>query len=299
MNMYLNYALLFVLSLLFQWGLIIYFRKKKAYQNIYELSPKTHQNKQETPSFGGLGLLFSLWSFAFLFSLNQEILWLIAVFSSFASIGFIDDMLALISKSNKGLSAKRKFMIQCIIALISLQSFSLIFTELSLAEYLFYGFIMVGFSNATNLSDGLDGLLAGCSLITIMGFCILLLNQVHYSPILSFLIALMISLFAFLVFNKYPAKIFMGDTGSLALGATFAGIALLLDNITLLLPLGAIYIIETASVILQVGSYKLRKKRIFLMSPLHHHFELLGLKEPAIVLLFWGISLTSLVLYLY
>jgi phospho-N-acetylmuramoyl-pentapeptide-transferase len=301
MPIYLKLGLIFVIALCAQIACIIFFRRKKAFQSIYELSPKTHQNKAGTPSLGGIGILIGLWSIVIFFQLSKEILWLLAVFTSFASIGFIDDMQSLLNKKNKGLSAKHKFFMQCMIALLCLQSYSIVFTQLSIFEFIFYIFMMVGFSNATNLTDGLDGLLAGSSIITLVGFLLIADPYSTNSSLLIFILTLIMCVLAFFMVNKHPAKIFMGDTGSLALGAVFVGIALLLNNIWLLLAFGALYILETSSVIIQVIYYKRTKKRFFLMSPLHHHFELLGLKERTVVTLFWILtaSFVGLGLVLY
>ena len=162
-------------------------------------------------------------------------------------------------------------------------------TPLTMVDFLIYLFVLVGSSNATNLTDGLDGLLSGCSLITLGGFCLITisLGDSHLLPI--FYIT-MVSVTAFLCYNRYPALLFMGDTGSLGLGAFFAASAICLGNIWFLLPLGAVYILETLSVIVQVAWFKRTRRRVFLMAPLHHHFELMGMKETHVVWLFWLIA---------
>ena len=148
----------------------------------------------------------------------------------------------------------------------------------------------MGSSNATNLTDGLDGLLTGCALVTCAGFAFLCTKVTGFLSLQSAVLSLTVALLVFYLFNRHPAKIFMGDTGSLALGAAFAAFAIVLGNVWILLPLGFIYILETVSVIIQVVYFKQTKKRIFLMAPLHHHFELCGLKEQYVVTLFWVVS---------
>lgn len=244
-------------------------------------------------------MLLSVWlGWAFFFTASLKVTWLVAMYSVFALIGLSDDLLALAQKKNKGLSAKQKFSLQCIVALGFVYLYSIYFSGLDWWHYPFYMFVIVGTSNATNLTDGLDGLLAGCSLITLFGFYYLMV-QSYQVDISKFVVVLIVIVFSFLAYNWNPAKLFMGDTGSLALGSCFAGLALLYADVWILLPLGAIYILETLSVIIQVSYFKRRKKRIFLMAPLHHHFELLGIKEVHVVMLFYAIAfLFSVSIYL-
>ena len=279
--------------------LIKLFHRFKAYQPIYDLSPSDHQKKAKTPTIGGITILLSVWlSWALFFTTSLKVTWLVALYSVFALIGFSDDILALYKKSNKGLSARQKFALQCLFSLGFIYLYSMYFSGLDWWHYPFYMFIIVGASNATNLTDGLDGLLAGCSLLTLFGFYYVMVES-YQVDISRFIVILIIIIMSFLFYNWNPAKLFMGDTGSLALGAVFAGLALLYADVWILLPLGAIYIIETLSVIIQVAYFKQTKKRIFLMSPLHHHFELLGFKELHVVLIFYGIAfLFSLPIYL-
>ena len=159
---------------------------------------------------------------------------------------------------------------------------------------LFILFVLIGGSNAVNLTDGLDGLATGLSVISFLTFGIITNNTVWlegYKEIGIFCFILAGSLLGFLIFNKNPAKVFMGDTGSLSLGATLATIAILTRHEMLLIVIGIVFVIETLSVIIQVGYYKLTKKRIFKMAPLHHHFEYLGYKETTIVKMFWLVGL--------
>ena len=175
-------------------------------------------------------------------------------------------------------------------------------TDLSINFGWFYVVIvifwLVGFSNAVNLTDGLDGLVSGTSAIAFGAFAVLAWNQSQYD-VAIFSVAVVGAVLGFLVFNAHPAKVFMGDTGSLALGGAIASIALLTNLELLLVIIGGVFVIETLSVILQVGSFKLRGKRIFKMSPLHHHYELSGWSEWRVVVTFWTVGFLCAVLGIY
>ena len=252
----------------------------------------------KTPSFGGVGIVLSVAVGTVLFSLfSFKVLWCISLFVSFAGVGFYDDSLSLFFDQNKGLTAKRKFCIQVVVAMFFLAVFSLYIRQLSWWQYGMYLFLFVGVSNATNLTDGLDGLLGGLSVLTLIGFLSVFVSWGLWD-LVGFSMILMASILGFLFFNFFPAKIFMGDTGSLALGAIFSGFALLLDNPWILISLGAPYLVETASVIIQVLYFKLTKRRVFLMAPLHHHFELLNVSERRVVFGFWVFGLGCLLLFL-
>ena len=223
--------------------------------------------------------------------------WVLLLGLSFASIGLIDDLLSIKNSHNKGLSARHKFLLQLVTCGLFLVAFSSISSMVyPFYIWLFYGFVIIGSSNATNLTDGLDGLLAGLASLTFFGFFVWtsVNNQLVDA---SLAIIFLISCLTFLVVNRKPAKIFMGDTGSLGIGALMAGFSIYLGNPWLLLSFGAIYVLETCSVMIQVLSFKLLKKRLFLMSPLHHHFELLGLTERQVVWLFWGLGFGFIVIF--
>ena len=293
---YFNFLLIFIISLGFQYGLLLLFKSRKIFQPIYGLSPQRHQSKQFTPSFGGLGILISLWVAWFLYGmllLDDSILWVLIVFTTFSILGFVDDLFSLLKRDNQGLTSKQKFMSQLVLAILLLLLYSYFVDSLSMLQLILYGFVIVGSSNATNLTDGLDGLLVSCSIVTLVGFYLL------GSFNLQFFSLLVISvLLGFLIFNRYPAKLFMGDTGSLGLGALFAAMAIVFGDIWILIPLGAVYILETLSVIIQVLYFKKTKQRVFLMAPIHHHFELMGFSEPRIVSLFVGFSFICLLIIL-
>lgn len=287
--MMIQWILFFACSLLGNYGLILLLRKLKGFQNIYEWTPKTHQAKKNTPSFGGIGILISLCiGTAWFIPLSPQILWCLALTLSFALLGFLDDSLSKIFKTNQGLTARDKFLLQWGVGIALIYVFHLWVAPLGMWQGIFYAFVIVAAANATNLTDGLDGLLSGLSILTLCGYLWIFQQSLAFEPLAMLTKVALISVFAFLIFNRHPAKVFMGDTGSMALGALFAGLSFIAGNPWLLLPFGAIYIVETLSVIIQVTSRKLRNnKRVFLMSPLHHHFEMLGLGEQKIVALFW------------
>ncbi|MBT5856178.1 phospho-N-acetylmuramoyl-pentapeptide-transferase [bacterium] len=284
-------ATIVVGSLLIQYGLYRLIKRTKAYQPIYDLSPSAHQSKQGTPTMGGLGIIISIGFGFWVAGLWQvEVLWLYGLLFGFGLIGSWDDYLALRSQKNKGFGVREKFVLEVFVGGGALLVFHALLTPLTIGTFLFYLFVLVGSANATNLTDGLDGLLGGLSLITLAGF-LGLFWRAELDLGIELVMVVGISIAVFLLFNRYPAKLFMGDTGSLALGALFAGMAILVGNVWILLPFGAIYILETLSVIIQVAWFKRTGKRVFLMAPLHHHFELLGLKEWQVTLVMWGLAI--------
>ena len=231
------------------------------------------------------------------------------VFVSYGLIGLIDDSLIIFKKDNKGLKASTKMNMQIVIAIIFFYLFMKADNEPLLWIHtigfklnigwlygLFILLVLTSSSNAVNLTDGLDGLATGLSIIAFLTFGLISYNTgwlEGYKEISLFCFALVGSLLGFLTYNHHPASIFMGDTGSLALGASLGSIAILTRHEILFLVIGFVFLIETISVIIQVSFYKLTKKRVFLMTPLHHHFEKKGFKEETIVKLFWIIGLIS------
>ena len=255
-------------------------------QRIYEDSPESHQKKQGTPTMGGLLIIGSFLTGAVILNQwNLTTLWVVATTTLFCLIGGIDDVLALRKSQSKGLSAKVKFMIQIIVSIAMVGIFYQWIKPIHWLEGILYVFLLTGTSNATNLTDGVDGLLGTTMLVSLVGMVVLLQKQWMVEE-LHLTYVMMASIVFFLLFNWHPAKIFMGDVGSLMLGAFLAALAIASSAWWVLIGFGAIYIIETLSVMIQVVSYKLRKKRVFLMSPLHHHFELLGMNDISVVLLF-------------
>lgn len=285
-------------------------KRMKFGQSIREEGPQSHMKKTGTPTMGGLVFLISIIITVSVVAwladlLTAKVLILLLVLFGYGMIGFLDDFIKVVVKRNLGLTSLQKLLAQIVIAVISFFVLSSIdfetgvnipFTDISIElSWLYVFFIvfwLVGFSNAVNLTDGLDGLVAGTASIAFAAFGALAIHQDEIG-IAIFTFSVTGGLLGFLIFNKYPAKVFMGDTGSLALGGALAMVSILLKQELLLLLIGLVFVIETASVILQVGSFKLRQKRIFKMSPIHHHFELSGWSEWKVVLVFWSVGLIS------
>jgi phospho-N-acetylmuramoyl-pentapeptide-transferase len=280
-------------------------RRLKFGQSIREEGPQSHMKKAGTPTMGGLIFLLAIIVSTIVVALVFELLTtqtvvLLLVLVGFGVIGFLDDGLKVIFKRNLGLTSIQKLIGQIAIAiaaflLLRLGSFDttigIPYTDLSVDLGIFYVafliFWLVGFSNAVNLTDGLDGLVSGTASIAFAAFGVIALFN-EQADIALFAFSVTGALLGFLIFNANPAKVFMGDTGSLALGGALAMISVLVKQEFLLLLIGLVFVIETLSVILQVGSFKLRKKRIFKMSPIHHHFELSGWSEWKVVIVFWS-----------
>ncbi|MFC1753489.1 phospho-N-acetylmuramoyl-pentapeptide-transferase [Thermoproteota archaeon] len=214
-------------------------------------------------------------------------LWCLLLTLCFAGIGIVDDSFSLCNKKNKGLKAWHKFLAQMALGVILLMLFHFGIRPLSIWMSLLFIFIIVAGPNATNLTDGLDGLLAGSSIISLIGF-MLFLNWTGFHDPAKLCLIMIIGLGWFLIFNFKPAKIYMGDTGSLAIGALMAGLCISAGNPWIIIPFGMIYILETLSVIIQVIYFKFTGIRVFLMAPIHHHLELMGFSELHTVYLLWG-----------
>lgn len=307
----------FLITVLLSPLFIPFLRRLKFGQSIREEGPKSHQKKTGTPTMGGIMILLSLTiaTLVMTFKFSEpslETYLLLFVTLGFGLLGFLDDFIKVVMKRNLGLTSKQKLLGQIVIAIV----FYLVFketsgfsstitipaTDISIDFGWFYVLIvifwLVGFSNAVNLTDGLDGLVSGAAAIAFGAFAVLAWNQSQYD-VAIFSVAVVGAVLGFLVFNAHPAKVFMGDTGSLALGGAIATIALITKLELLLVIIGGVFVIETLSVILQVGSFKLRGKRIFKMSPLHHHYELSGWSEWRVVVTFWTVGLLCAVLGIY
>lgn len=285
---------------------IPFLHKIKFGQSIRTDGPQSHLKKTGTPTMGGLVfvlvpvlVLLVVMPSAFL---DVKIQIVILSYLGYSFIGFVDDFLIVVKKNNDGLSAKMKFLMQTVLAVIiflmyrGIASTSILIPlfniELDLGIFYFF-LIMIMFtaeSNAVNLTDGLDGLSSGCMIVALAPFILFAVDQ-NEIGLAVFLLAVLGSLLGFLKNNFFPAKIFMGDTGSLALGGLLAACAMVLKKEILLIIIGGIFVMETLSVVLQVGSFKLTGKRIFRMAPLHHHFELGGMNEKSVVFMFWTIEL--------
>ena len=301
-------AVAFIMSILSGFLIIPALRRMKFGQSIREEGPKAHQKKAGTPTMGGLIFLTSIILSTFILSyiyddvLTTQTIVLLLILIGFGLIGFLDDFIIVVLKRNLGLTSLQKLIGQIIVAIIAFFllkmgpfetiisiPFTSIDIDLGIMYIAFLVFWLVGFSNAVNITDGLDGLVAGCSAISFAAFGVLAL---HYGQedIAIFTFVVTGAMLGFLLFNSKPAKVFMGDTGSLALGGALAMISILIKQEVLLLLVGIVYVVETLSVIIQVISFKLTGKRVFKMSPIHHHFELSGWSEWKIVIVFWGIA---------
>lgn len=287
-------------------------KRMKFGQSIREEGPESHMKKTGTPTMGGLTFLISAivttLIASFFVDTASPLLLLVFVTLGFGLIGFIDDYIIVVKKNNQGLTSKQKFLAQIVIAVIFFvvakgmnafdfsTSINLPFTDISIplsfAYVIFIIFWQVGFSNAVNLTDGLDGLATGLSIIGFSMYAVM--SFVLAQPAIGLFCVIMVAALAgFLPYNINPAKVFMGDTGSLALGGIFATISIMLNQELSLLFVGLVFVLETLSVMIQVTSFKLTGKRVFKMSPLHHHFELVGWSEWKVVGVFWTVGLIS------
>ncbi|MBR4672565.1 MAG: phospho-N-acetylmuramoyl-pentapeptide-transferase [Bacilli bacterium] len=289
--------------------LIPILRRKKIGQRISAFVGENHKKKEGTPTMGGLIFVVPtiIITIALIYmkklELTPELIIILFVFMGYAFIGFLDDFLSIKKNNNEGLTTYQKLFLQLIIALVFFYLYmqsggktALISSTLGINIEMgwFYGvfllFILIGASNAVNLTDGLDGLAGGLSAIAFIAFGLISI-VVGYQEIGIFIFILVGSLMGFLIFNTHPAKIFMGDTGSLALGAVMAAVAILTHREITLLIVASVFVVETLSVILQVLWMFAFHKKLFLMTPLHHHFEKLGWCETDIVKLFWVVGL--------
>jgi len=300
-------------------------KKHQTDQIIRDDGPPTHKKKAGTPTMGGLLILISVGISSFFWVDLQNVLAVAALFAlySFGAVGLADDYLKVVKKDPKGIGAKRKILAQIVLSLVigyllkghlGLHSqeflvpfFKQITPHLPVVLYLLFAFlVIVGASNAVNLTDGLDGLAilpvticsASYALLCYLAGNIKFASYLHifYVPgageVAVLCGAVVGASLGFLWFNSYPAEMFMGDTGSLSLGAFLGTVALIAKQELLLVVIGGIFVIETISVIIQVGFFKSTGgKRVFRMAPIHHHFEQLGLPEPKVIVRFWIISI--------
>lgn len=312
----------FLLSVSFGIFLIPFLKKIKASQRLSVYLEEEHQRKTGTPTMGGfIFVIPSLITVLLLYlfrkiSISYNFIIVIFTMIGYTIIGFIDDFLIIKRNNNKGLTEKQKLFLQIVVAIIFFYLFMKAGNEpllwihsLSIKYDIgwFYGifilFVLVASSNAVNITDGLDGLAGGLSLICFVTFGIISWATgwlEGYEEIAVYCFVMVGSLLGFLVFNVSPAKIFMGDTGSLSLGAVLGTLAILTRHELLLIVIGIIFVIETMSCIVQIIYYKLTKKRLFPMTPIHHTFEKLGWKERDIVKLFWTVGmLFSMIAIIY
>lgn len=280
---------------------------------IRTLGPQSHLTKQGTPTMGGIAIgVVVLTCFSILNHFMEiKYFWLYIIpVILYLLIGFIDDYLIVVKKNNKGLSPKLKLLLQISGAAI----YYLVYINYGLSTDVKafnqeidlkwgYGLLIllmfVATTNAVNISDGLDGLASGLAIISFTAIAIISF-KINNSNVFAFVIIMIASLMAFLCFNANPAKVFMGNTGSLLLGAVLANLMILLKLELLLIVLALVFVIETASVIIQVIYFKKTKgKRIFLMSPLHHHFELKGYSEWEVDFMFWLVAIIAAIITLF
>jgi phospho-N-acetylmuramoyl-pentapeptide-transferase len=306
----------FLITVLLSPIFIPFLKRLKFGQSIREEGPKSHQKKTGTPTMGGVMILLSIVITTLVLTEKFseptiKTFLLLFVLIGFGLLGFLDDFIKVVLKRNLGLTSLQKLIGQILISvivyfLLKQTSFSTSI-EIPLTDYsielghfyaLFIVFWLVGFSNAVNLTDGLDGLVSGTAAICFGAFAVLAWSQSQFE-VAIFSVAIVGAVLGFLVFNAHPAKVFMGDTGSLALGGAIAAIAILTKFELILLIIGGVFVIETLSVILQVLSFKTTGKRIFRMSPLHHHYELLGWSEWRVVVTFWSVGLLFAIIGIY
>jgi phospho-N-acetylmuramoyl-pentapeptide-transferase len=305
---------------------IEFLREREFGQHIREEGPARHRLKAGTPTMGGVLILAGILLPTLLWAdLTNRNIWILMLSTlAFGAIGFADDYLKVVKKQNMGLTSRRKFYGQILVGLLlgttlfllslkepELYSTRLVFPffktlrpDLSAFYILFVVLVVVGASNAVNLTDGLDGLAIGSTLIAGAAFTVLAYVSGHrvfseyldllYLPgageVTIFCGAMVGASMGFLWWNCYPAQVFMGDVGSLALGGALGTVAILIKQELLLFSVGGLFVVEALSVIVQVASFRLTGRRVFRMAPLHHHFELLGWKEPQIIIRFWIVA---------
>ncbi|SES64604.1 Phospho-N-acetylmuramoyl-pentapeptide-transferase [Natronincola peptidivorans] len=305
----------FFITLLLGPLIIPFLRRLKVGQTVREEGPQSHLSKTGTPTIGGIIIIVSIIITSFTSGIiNTDLLVALGATIAFGLIGFIDDFIKVVLKRNLGLRAYQKLLLQITVAVFlaiyqsnasvvqtkviipfvegNLQIGNIVipqYFDLGIFYIPFIVFVVVATVNSVNLTDGLDGLAAGVTLI-ITAFFSLLAMSWGYTSLAIFSSAVTGACLGFLRYNTHPAQVFMGDTGSLALGGAVAAVAILM-NVPLIIPIvGGIYFAETVSVILQVISFKATGKRIFKMTPLHHHFELSGWAETKVVTVFWIVT---------
>ena len=299
-----SFVVSLVIGLVFGPLVIKELKKFHARQSEREEGPQSHKYKAGTPTMGGILILAALTISCLIFD-PMDLRKGLALFLALGHgvIGFLDDSIKAIKHRNLGLTAKQKLAGQFVMAAIFCYildafihfpttlwiPFTSITVDLGMFYYLFVFIMIVGTSNAVNLTDGLDGLAAGSCAITSVAYVVIAV-ALGYTHFAIFGTALTGACLGFLFYNQHPAKMFMGDTGSLALGGALAAMAILTKTEMLLILAGGLYVIEALSVIIQVISFKTRGVRVFKMSPIHHHFELSGWSEVKVVTVFWSFS---------
>ena len=276
-------------------------------QSIREEGPKSHQAKSGTPTMGGIMIILGITLGTVAAApLSTEILLALFIMLGHFVLGFLDDYIKVVKKRNLGLKARQKLLGQIFIAVVTMvigtrmlgidTSIWIPVADISInigaGYYLLLLFVLVGTSNAVNLTDGLDGLASGTVAIAASSYAVVCILMGHLD-LAIFCAAIVAACVAFLRFNAHPAKVFMGDTGSLALGGALAAVGILTHTEILLAVIGFVFVCEALSVIIQVVSFQSTGKRVFRMSPIHHHFELGGWSEWKVVVVFWFIGLLA------
>lgn len=308
----LTLILSFILTVGLSLCIIPYLRKLKVGQVVRTDGPEEHLKKSGTPTMGGIMMLIAILLILIIFAFRHPVLILpIILIAGFGIVGFIDDRKKLVEKSSDGISPKMKMILLFVFSVLFILAYLFGFNlsteilipfmntpvELGIPLFIIFTFlVLLGTSNAINLTDGLDGLASGVVAIIMTFFTIVAIKS-NDVPMIILGASTVGANLGFLIFNVKPAKVFMGDTGSLALGAAVASIAIIMKMPIYLLIVALIPVAETLSVAMQVIYFKLTKgKRLFKMAPLHHHFELSGMKETKVVLLFWVLTIVFCVI---
>lgn len=281
--------------------------KLKFGQSIREEGPKSHQKKSGTPTMGGIMIIFGIMLGTLAAApWTPEVLLAVFIMLGHFVLGFLDDYIKVVKKRNLGLKARQKLAGQILIAVVTMYVATQVLgidtdiwipgldenVSLGVLYYPLVLFVLVGTSNAVNLTDGLDGLAAGTVAIAASAFAVVSVLTGH-GDLAYLCVAMAAACLAFLRFNAHPAKVFMGDTGSLALGGALAAVGILTHTEILLAVIGFVFVCEALSVIIQVISFQTTGKRVFRMSPIHHHFELGGWSEWKVVTVFWCVGLIA------
>lgn len=303
----------FLLTVIISKIVIPILRGHKIGQEIRPEGPAWHRSKAGTPTMGGIcfimAMLIALAVMTVMYAVFDKqgelvpLALTLALALANGLVGFVDDYCKLIKKQNEGLKAYQKFILQILVAGIYVfalnilghidTSLSIPFTDISIelgwVYYIFAIFLIVGMANSVNLTDGIDGLASSVTLVVSGFFAVVAFNMLN-APLTLISAALIGGLVGFLIFNAHPAKVFMGDTGSLFLGGAVTGAAFIINQPLIIVIVGGIYVFETLSVMIQVTSFKLRNKRVFKMTPVHHHFEKCGWSEWKIVGVFSAVT---------
>ncbi len=301
----LPFAIALVLTAITTPAFISFMGKRNGGQHIREEGPRSHMAKSGTPTMGGLAIILAVTATCIIAGVvNTDMIIILAAFLGYGLLGFLDDFVKVSMKRNLGLTARQKLFFQTLIAVglavyqsrASIYGTSVMipfigeFVDLGILYVPFIAFVMVAMANSVNLTDGLDGLASGVTMFVAL-FLTLVGAAFNFTSSAVFCSAITGACLGFLFYNRHPAKVFMGDTGSMALGGGI-GAAAIIMNIELIIPIaGGVYVAEALSVILQVLYFKKTGgKRLFKMAPLHHHFELSGWKETRVVALFWAVT---------